>query len=71
VTFSPDGKSFVTGSFGTLVARPTRSADMVVNMCNLIQRNFSTIEWNNYVGEDIDYVETCNITTANQSDINE
>jgi len=71
VAFSPDGKSFVAGSSGSLIARPTRSEDMAVNMCSLIQRNFSTIEWENYVGEDIDYVETCNITTASQSDNNE
>ncbi len=70
VAFSPDGKSFVAGSSGSLVARPTRSEDMVVNMCSLIQRNFSTIEWANYVG-DITYVETCTITTASQSDNNE
>jgi hypothetical protein len=44
---------------------------MAMDMCNLIQRNFSRIEWNNYVGEEIEYVETCNITTANQSDNNE
>ena len=71
VAFSPDGKSFLTGSTGRLVARPTRSADMVVNMCSLIERNFSKIEWDNYVGGDIDYIETCNIVTANQSEINE
>jgi len=71
VAFSPDGKSFLTGSTGRLVARPTKSVDMVANMCNLIERNFSTIEWNNYVGGDIDYIETCNIVTANQSEINE
>ncbi len=71
VAFSQDGKHFITGSSGSLVARPTRSTDMAVNMCSLIDRNFSTIEWDNYVGEDIDYVETCNISTANQSDNNQ
>ncbi len=71
VAFSPSGKSLLAGSYGTLVARPTRSADMASGICNLIQRNFSTLEWDNYVGEDIEYVETCNITTANQSDNNE
>lgn len=73
IAFSPDGKSFVAGSNGKdkLIARPTRSADMAANMCSVIQRNFSAIEWTNYVGEDIDYAETCNIATANQSDNNE
>lgn len=71
VAFSPDGKYFLTGSTGSLVARPTRSANMAVNMCSLIQRNFSKNEWDNYVGEDIPYVETCSITTASQSDNNE
>ncbi len=69
VAFSPDGKSFIAGSNGRdkLVARPTRSADMAANMCILIDRNFSLQEWNNYVGEDIDYVETCNVAAASQS----
>jgi len=73
VAFSPDGKSFIAGSSGRdkLVARPTRSADMAAGMCSFIDRNFSIQEWNNYVGEDIDYVETCKMTTTTQSDINE
>ncbi len=73
VAFSSDGKFFAAGSNGRdkLVARPTRAADMAVNMCDLIDRNFSTLEWDNYVGEDIEYVETCKTVTTTQSDINE
>ena len=67
VAFSPDGKKLVAGSNleDLLIARPTRSKFMTGDICTQLNRNFTSDEWNVYVGSDIDYEETCkNISQA-------
>jgi len=61
VAFSPDSKSILTGSLDEdrLVMSPTHAVDMVDDICGMLDRNLSTVEWNAYVGEDVEYRETC------------
>lgn len=59
--FHPDGEHFITGSADGIIrlynTKPDEYASMI---CDLITTgNLSQTEWNQYVGEDIDYVETC------------
>ena len=61
VAFSPDSKSVITGSTDEdrLVFSPTRAEYMVPGICGMLNRNFTTEEWNAYIGTDIPYEETC------------
>jgi WD40 repeat protein len=61
VAFSPDSKSLITGSRDEdrLVLSPTRAEYMVGDICSKLDRNFTTPEWNAYVGTDIPYEDTC------------
>ncbi len=60
-SFSGDGKFFVSGSAeeSRLVVRPASTQVMSNDLCSLITRNFTKEEWSSYVGEDIDYEQTC------------
>ncbi len=60
-SFSGDGKYFVSGSAeeARLVVRPASTQLMSEELCQLIDRNLTKEEWNSYVGEDIEYEETC------------
>lgn len=62
VSFSSDGKYFITGSSeeARLVMRSTSADFLAEKICPLISRNMTEDEWNIYVGEDIDFEETCN-----------
>jgi WD40 repeat protein len=73
VAFSPDGMKLVAGSNqeDLLIARPTRSEFMAGDICTQLNRNFTTDEWNVYVGSDIDYESTCKNITLNVSSKNE
>ena len=59
--FSPDGKYFVTAAGdGNIRKYPTTAHDMAEEICSHItDGNMSDNEWRQYVGEGIDYVETC------------
>jgi WD40 repeat protein len=61
VAFSPDSRSILTGSLDEdrLVMSPTHAVDMVDDICGFLDRNMTEVEWNAYIGEDIDYRETC------------
>ena len=66
VALSPDSKYVVTGSAdeNRLVFNPTQTKVMAEDICEKIERNFTTEEWNTYVGEGINYEETCNRKTS-------
>lgn len=60
--FSPDGQYFVTAAGdGNIRRYPTKADDMADEICSHIetQGNMSDNEWRQYVGEDIEYRETC------------
>ncbi|MEQ6165575.1 High-affnity carbon uptake protein Hat/HatR [Ekhidna sp. MALMAid0563] len=59
--FSPDGKYFVTAAGdGNIRKYPTTAHAMAEEICSHITiGNMSDNEWRQYVGEGIDYVETC------------
>ncbi len=58
--FHPDGNSLVTASAdGLLRFYQTQSDDMADQLCSYVTRNLSDTEWRQYVGEDIEYVNTC------------
>lgn len=58
--FHPDGKSLITASAdGLLRFYETKSDNMADQLCDYVSRNLSDTEWRQYVGEDIDYVHTC------------
>jgi WD40 repeat protein len=62
--FSPDGQLIISGTYGdkgvnNLVARPTRVDLMAQEICTLLTRNLSPVEWSTYVGTDLPYEKTC------------
>ncbi len=59
--FSPDGKFFVTAAGdGNIRRYPTLANEMAEEICSHITLgNMSDNEWRQYVGGDIEYVETC------------
>ncbi|WP_370090375.1 High-affnity carbon uptake protein Hat/HatR [Ekhidna sp.] len=60
-SFSPDGKFFVTAAGdGNIRRYPTTAHAMAKEICSHItEGNMSDNEWRQYVGEGIEYVETC------------
>ena len=62
VTFAPNGKSLMTGAGDGLIRYwPTEPDDMANSICGnpLVKHNLRQSTWNAYVGEDIEYQETC------------
>ncbi len=63
--FSPDGQFIVSGEFEgsrNLISRPTNADYLAVNFCDNLTRNMTQQEWNNYVGRDIPFEKTCDIS---------
>jgi WD40 repeat protein len=44
---------------GVLKLWPTKPDLMAEDICKYLYRNLNSLEWNRYVGDDIDYVNTC------------
>lgn len=60
--FSPDGKTLMTGAGDGIIRYwPTHPDEMAEQICGdpKLAHNLSQNSWNAYVGEDIDYEETC------------
>ena len=60
--FSPDGQMIVSGESGginNLRGRPSHVDYLVSDICNIVSRNMTQGEWNNYVGKDIAHEKTC------------
>ncbi len=61
VNFSTSGNYMVSGSAqeNRLVVRSVSSSSLADRSCFLVSRNMTRNEWDNYVGQDIPYRETC------------
>jgi WD40 repeat protein len=60
--FSPDGQMIVSGEsagINNLRGRPSHVDYLVSDICNIVSRNMTQEEWNNYVGKDISHEKTC------------
>ena len=44
---------------GVLKLWPINPELMAQDICKYLYRNMNSLEWNRYVGEDIEYVKTC------------
>jgi WD40 repeat protein len=60
VGFSPDEQYILSGS-ESLVARPVVAGMLSDGICGMLHRNFTREEWENYIGADIPYFETCSL----------
>jgi len=62
IEFSPDGQVLISGSSegkNNLISRPVLADLLSKDICSSISRNFTTEEWQAYVGKDIEYEKTC------------
>jgi WD40 repeat protein len=60
--FSPDGQLIISGAYEgnqNLVSRPSHVDYLVRDICNIVSRNMTQDEWNNYVAKDIPLEKTC------------
>ncbi len=58
--FHPNGKEIITGSADGIIRLYQTLPDIYVNkICGLVKGNLSQTEWNQYVGKDLRYEETC------------
>ncbi len=58
--FHPKGHYFMTGSYDGIIRKfDVLPHNYASRMCGLIQNNMTETEWDQYVGEDIEYQITC------------
>lgn len=60
IEFSPDSDYLLAGTRdGVLKLWPTKPDLMAQDICKYLMRNLTGTEWDRYVGDDINYVNTC------------
>jgi hypothetical protein len=56
VTFTPDGKYVISGDKNGRIRRlPVDVNTLITDFCQFLTRKLTVEEWNNYVGEDVEY----------------
>jgi len=67
--FSPDNNYVIAGSErNVLKALPTHANIMADKMCTYITRNMTDVEWEAHVGAEVEYENTCDISTRLSND---
>jgi len=60
IAFSPDSNYLLAGTKGgVLKIWPTKPELMAQDICKYLIRNMTQTEWDRYVGEDVEFVKTC------------
>lgn len=60
IEFSHDNNYLLAGTKdGVLKLWPTKAELIAEDMCKYLIRNMKKLEWDRYVGEDVEYVKTC------------
>lgn len=61
--FSPDGKRVISGSRDNYIRFwPVDHQELADRICTMVNRNLSKEEWVEYVGNSIEYTETCPVS---------
>ncbi len=69
IAFSQDSNYLLAGTRdGEIKLWPTKPGLMAQDICKYLMRNMSEKEWDRYVGEDIDYMKTCEKAIVNPSE---
>ena len=67
LAIAPAGDTIVSGSQDrTARVWPVRTKDLANRVCDLVSRNLSQNEWNEFIGQDIDYELTCDNLPAGE-----
>ena len=68
VTFSPDGRTLVSGDLAGNLFRSTIQYESPNEfICDIVNRNLTLSEWNQYIGGEYDYEEVC--PTSSDKDV--
>lgn len=59
MTFTDQGNAFLTAAGSTVTRRPAHVRCMTDGLCDKVTRNLSELEWDAFVGRDIEYEPTC------------
>jgi len=60
LSFTQDSKELISGYKDLMIKKwPLESAQLAGLICTQLKRNFTPLEWNRYVGADINYEKTC------------
>jgi len=59
LAFSPDDNHLYTGTRGSVKVWSVNLSEMANDLCNFLERNLTPKEWRQYIGNELDYEQTC------------